>query len=291
MLDVKVNSFLKVCEYLNITRAAEALNLTQPAVSKHLHALEEYYGVKLFSYKNKKLSLTVQGQYLHKAMIALQRDERHIRESIQTVGQKEKLYIGATESIGGYYLPPLIIRFIKQHPELAVSVIIGDTKELLQKLDRGEIAFLLCEGNFHKQDYEYRLLKKSVLTVLCGRDYNTDNIEDLGDLFAHRMLVRESGSGTRDVFERFLEASGYTLQNFRDICVVNNPEMILRLLEADLGVSVLYRDVGEKLLQTGKLKEITIATKMPEHEFNAVWSKDSQNGAYYARLIEEFREK
>lgn len=287
MLDIRIQTFLAVCHCMNFTKAADILGLTQPAVSKHIHFLEDFYGVKLFHYENRKLSLTDQGIFLRNAMEAMYHDSAKVKDDIAMLKKREKIRIGATLSIGGYYLPERLTSFLKLHPDMDISVITAPTEVLLQKLDQGELAFILCEGNFNKQDYDYKLMKHSHLSIFCGAEYDRSSVTDIKSLFLHRIFLREKGSGTREIFEHFLNENGYSVSSFSSCCEINNPELILKLLSDGMGISVLYHDVGEKLLFEGKLKEIDLSDFHIEHEFNAIWKKGSIYGKYYAELIDE----
>ena len=90
MLDFRTETFLTVCEYMNYTKAAEILNMTQPAISNHIHYLENYYGTKLFTYNNKKLSLTAQGKHLQKALQTLVHDELKLKNDLSKINPVKK---------------------------------------------------------------------------------------------------------------------------------------------------------------------------------------------------------
>jgi DNA-binding transcriptional LysR family regulator len=272
---------------MNYSAAANDLNLTQPAVSKHIHSLEEYYNVKLFEYSNRKLTLTKEGVYLKNAMNAMNHDTLRIKNEITGNRQKRKLKIGATLSIGNFYLPESLITYIKANANTDISVTIADTKELLKRLDSGELDFILCEGNFNKSDYSYKLIKHSRLEAFCGIGYDIVGVARIQDLFSHRILIREIGSGTREIFEHYLYEKGYGVDCFASCYEINNAELIIRMMEENMGFSVLYNDVCERSVKDGRIKKIPIADMNLDHEFNAVWTKGSIYGEEYKKIISE----
>jgi DNA-binding transcriptional LysR family regulator len=287
MLDIKITTFLKVCEHMNYSAAAKDLNLTQPAVSKHIRSLEEYYNVKLFEYSNRKLALTKEGVYLKNSMNAMNHDALRIKNEITRNHQKRKLKIGATLSIGNFYLPKPLITYIKANADTDISVTIADTKELLKQLDSGKIDFMLCEGNFNKSDYDYKLIKYSRLEAFCGTGYDIDGVTQIQDLFSHRILIREVGSGTREIFEHYLYEKGYCVEFFESCCEINNAELIIKMMEQNMGFSVLYSDVCERSVKEGRIRKIPLADMNLEHEFNAVWTKGSIYGEEYKEILNE----
>lgn len=287
MLDTKVLTFLKVCELMNYTAAAEELHLTQPAVSRHIHALEEYYQVKLFDYHNKKLSLTEEGVFLKKTLSVMNHDTLRIQDDIRHIGKRRRLRLGATLSIGNYALVERLITMIRSHDNMDVSLTVADTADLLERLDGGGLDFILCEGNFRKEAYAYHIIREVPLAVFCSAGYDTSQIYELKDLFAGTIILREEGSGTREIFEHFLAERGYSNRNFRNYHEINNPEVILKLLAAGIGISVLYENVGEEMVQAGVLKKIKLKDFSLTHEFNAIWKKDSLYEEDYRRYIRE----
>ena len=114
MQDFRMETFLTVCEELNYTRAAHKLGLTQPAVSQHIHFLEECYNTRLFTVQGRKLYLTEAGKLLHASAQTMKNDETHLRRRLRDVQQPKKEYhFGATLTVAEYILPEKN----KKHPE------------------------------------------------------------------------------------------------------------------------------------------------------------------------------
>ena len=286
MIDTRVETFLDVCKTMNYTKTAGNLNMTQPAVSQHIRGLEEFYGVKLFSYKNKRLELTEQGRYLKKYLETIAHDVKNLQESVQNIKKRKRIRLGATLSIGEFYLPEKLSSFIRKNPELNVSVIIADTRDLLLKLDHGEVDFILCEGYFDKNEYAHKLIKKEKMCIVCSQGYDSSNIKELSDLFEHSMLCRENGSGTREIFGNYLHEYNYSFKNFISVSEFTSPHLIKKLLLDGQGISVLYKTVVEEELLEKTLKIIELPGFQVSHEFNAVWKKDSIWGKRYSDWID-----
>lgn len=287
MIDSRVATFLDVCKTMNYTRTAENLNMTQPAVSQHIRGMEEFYGVKIFSYKNKKLELTNQGKYLKKHLETISHDVKYLQESVQKIKTRTKIKIGATLSIGEFYLPDRLSDFMNRNPKLDISLTIADTRELLFRLDNGDVDFILCEGYFDKNEYGHRLIKREEMCIVCSAEYDIRNIKALKDLFEHPMLCRENGSGTREIFENYLHEYNYSFENFISVSEFTSPHLIKKLLLDGRGISVLYRTVVEKEIQKKLLKVIEIPEFHVSHEFNAVWKQNSVFEKQYCEWIDD----
>lgn len=290
MIDSRVATFLDVCKTMNYTRTAENLNMTQPAVSQHIHGMEEFYGVKIFSYKNKKLELTNQGKYLKKHLETISHDVKYLQESVQKIKTRTKIKIGATLSIGEFYLPDRLSDFMNRNPKLDISLTIADTRELLFRLDSGDVDFILCEGYFDKNEYAYKLIKTEEMCIMCSAEYDIRNIKELKDLFEHPMLCRENGSGTREIFENYLHEYNYSFENFISVSEFTSPHLIKKLLLDGLGISVLYKTVVEEEIQKKSLKIIKIPGFQVSHEFNAVWKQNSAFEKQYNEWIDDILE-
>ena len=170
MLDFRIETFITVCRFMNFTKAAQYLNITQPAVSQQIRYLEEYFGSPLFDYQKRKLSLTEAGQAVLSASITFTNDQNRLRKQIQSLtNEKKHLIFGATLTIGEYVLPPYLASYRKQHLSSSFTLFIQDTSRLLQKLDQGEIDFAFIEGYFPKHGQKSGWFRSAALpTRFCS---------------------------------------------------------------------------------------------------------------------------
>ena len=112
MLDFRMETFLAVCRYMNFTRAAEKLNITQPAVSQHIRFLEKHYNTKLFRYEGKKLELTEAGEILKNASLTMMHDETAMQDEMKRAGESEELRFGATRTVGDVLGGKMIFNYL-----------------------------------------------------------------------------------------------------------------------------------------------------------------------------------
>lgn len=291
MLDVKVETFLCACKYMNFTRAAEHLHITQSAVSQQIRALEEYYGTQLFVYKKRALSLTNAGIYLKNHMRAMYNDTLKLKDSIKDYGKMPTLKIGTTMSVGDFFMPAYLARYIKANPETKLFVTRLDTKQIFELLNSGELDFAIIEGNINKNLCCAMPIKQEEIVIACSQKRKTEKINKIEDLFKLPLLIREEGSGTREVFLQSLALHGYSVESFEKRSVFNSPMIIRQLLLQDCGISVLYKAVIADCLKNKTLKEIKIPNFSLSHEFCAVWRKGSLYGDYYEKVINEMFNK
>lgn len=287
MLDFRTETFLCVCKHMNFTKAGHELNLTQPAVSQHIKYLEEYYGTKLFEYKKKTLSLTKAGVMLKNSMISMRHDALFLKDRVKNGNNINQIKFGATLSIGEFLLPPKLTEFFDKNKDMSCNLTIADTKALIERLDEGTIDFALVEGYFNKAEYDYRLIKTEKFVAVCGSGYDLPKIEKFEDLFKHHLLIREQGSGTREILTNYLNEHGYSVEHFNGCTVINSLNVIKYLLENNRGISFLYNVVVEDSIKDGRLKKIEIPNFELSHEFNFIWRKNSIFADDYYNIFDE----
>jgi DNA-binding transcriptional LysR family regulator len=263
---------------MNYTRAAEKLGLTQPAVSGHIKMLEEEYGVKLFSYSGKKLALTKAGEILRRSAVTLQHDETVLKQRMGGASElREQLRFGATKTAGPYAAAFPLCDFLKRNDDVNVKLVIDDTKNLLELLDGGEIDFALVEGSFPRGDYEsVRYSEEPFCAVAApGHVFRKRGVRRAEDLLGERLLIREVGSGTRDVLEAYLKNENLSIEDFPNIVEINDLEVLKTLAEEDCGITFLYETAVEKELEEGLLEKIKIKGFAVSHDFSIIRRKGS----------------
>lgn len=291
MLDFRMDTFLAVCKHMNFTKAAGELNITQPAVSHHIRHLEEEYKVRLFEYSGKKISLTDSGKILLSAAITMKDDELHLKKVMKQQSERSRqLVFGATMTIGEYKMPDALIRFLEIYPDSAVHMIVADTKELLQKLNEGEIEFALVEGFFQKKEYDFLVYDSQPFAAVCAADYQFHKeVKKMEDLLGERIFIRESGSGTRYVLERYLEGKNLLLQDFTSRVEVNNIGAIKQMTAKGQGITFLYETAVKRELEEGILRKIHLEDFDLSHDFSFIWRKGSIYKNYYKNIFNLFR--
>lgn len=286
MLDFRIHTFLAVCRTMNFTEAAKQLHITQPAVSQHIHALEREYGTELFRYHGKKLELTEPGRLLFQAANTMNHDIGHLQEQIRQIASRRTMYFGATLTIGEYIMPEALIRLLKGEPEIKLRMLIGNTEELLKLMDHGEIDFAIIEGFFPNHVYESIVWRKERFLPVCSPEYEfAGPVSVLKDLLGERILVRESGSGTREVLERMLKEHNILLEDFCRMTELGNLNVIKTLVSAGMGISFFYESVVKKELEAGMLREIELTDFSLSHEFSFLWQRGSLFASYYQEVF------
>jgi DNA-binding transcriptional LysR family regulator len=289
MLDYRIYTFLAVCETMNFTRAAERAGITQPGVTQHIHYLEKYYGAKLFRLNGKKPELTSAGRLLYSAACTMQSDEKLLMKQMHLPEEKQQpVCMGATITIGEFVLAKMLAHYQKKDPGQIISISIANTSELLQKLKSGEIQFALVEGYFNKNNYGCRLFRteRFIPAVSASHRFAKKPVK-LKDLLNERLLLREMGSGTREILERSLAAENYTLSDFPVKTVVNSIYTIIQLLKEDAGITFLYEAAVRREIEEGTIVKIPLKDFSVFHDFTFIWDKKSLFADTYRKICDE----
>ena len=289
MLDVRMQTFLTVCETMNYTRASEILHITQPAVSQHIHFLEEEYACRLFSYTGRKLCLTTEGKMLQHMAIVVQNDDALLKKQLAEKKITEiPIHFGVTMTIGEYVIAKPLSRFLRRYPNADVHMMIGNTEKLIAGLKSGELHFALMEGYFDKKDFDSLTYATVPFIPVCSiKHFFAQKPRILQDLTGERLLLREPGSGTRDVLEKQLAVMGMEVENFASIIEIGGMHAILQMLEEDVGISFLYKAAAETLIQKGILQEISLQDFEVKHDFAFIWEKGSSYKEMYEKVFFE----
>ena len=290
MLDFRTDTFLTVCKTMNFTAAARELHITQPAVSQHIHFLENEYQTTLFEYHNKQLSLTPAGEVLKRRLTSMKNDEKNIQLEIRSLSNRiESLSIGVTMTIGEYAIVDRLASFLLNHPHMNIHLHYGNTALLLGLLDAGEIDMAIIEGNYPKEHYAHKKYSTEDYIAVCAANHQfvSGTPSTVSELIKERLIVRKAGSGTRNILEENLLARGLRISNFTHYIEVENMHTIISFLKKDCGISFMYKVAVLEELNQNILKEIQLDDFKMKHDFDFVWGKNSIYTEKYLALCAE----
>lgn len=277
--------FVTVVEKKNFSRAAEALNLTQPAVSQQIQSLEEHYGVKLFERNSKRVEMTHAGEILHQYALQILTLHQQAHQAINDLMGlvTGKLNIGASLTIGEYVLPKLLAVFTKQFPDVEAAVSINNTEIIADNTLNNRIDIGLVEGPVNPANLIITpfLQDEMVLIVPSGhrlQAFKETTTSELGD---ETFIVREAGSGTRFVVEEVFRTLEFHPK--REI-QFGSTQAIKNAVEAGLGVAFISKSSIHKELQLGTLAAVRIQGHSFQRPFSIIWKKEK----FQSKAMTEF---
>lgn len=275
MLDPRWNTFLAVCETMNYTKAAQRLCLTQPAVTHHIQYLEQHYGCRLFTYEGKVLRLTEAGLRLREFTRSMAYNEQKMEQTM-AASAPISLRVGTSKTIGEYVIAPKVEQFLRAHPDASFSLLVDNTRELLRGLEAGRLDFVLVEGFFDRSRYDAQFWRRESFFGVCSPDHRlAGRLVTLEELEGERLILRESGSGTRAIFEDALRRQNRTLRGFSSVATISDFATIKSLVTDGLGISFLYAPVVQRELEQGTLARFDLADAPMQGAFYFVCLKNN----------------
>ncbi|HYK38024.1 LysR family transcriptional regulator [Alloacidobacterium sp.] len=240
MENFRLRVFRAVAERSSFRKASEALHLSQPAVSQHIHALEEELGIRLFDRSGTRTSPTPAGKLLLKYAERSARVLDEAREALVRLNGEVsgELRLGASTTVAQYILPRMLGAFLKDNPRVTFSVVSGNTEEIVALLLRESIVLGMIEGPSLSREVhvEKFLDDQIVLIVPAGHEWVGASRVPLHALTGVPLLLREEGSGSRRVVEQALRKAGLRLNELQIRMELDSTEAIVSGVEAGLGL-------------------------------------------------------
>jgi DNA-binding transcriptional LysR family regulator len=288
MIDTKIYTFLKVAQYRNYTKAATELNLTQPAVTQHIKKLEEYYNCRLINIDGKSVKLTKQGKLLYNYAKFQVANEEQLINQIKKV--ETPIKIGATLSIADYYLPNYLSSYLSNYDEL-LYVTVKNTESIIKMLLNNELYCAFVEGIFDKSLFKhYEFCNTRFLPVarkghpLEGQDVT------LSDIHKYPLILREKGSGTREIFENYLYQKNDSLLSASKIYEISSFGIMKKMIKNSNAISFMYEEVARQEVERGELCHLSIENYSIQRPLYFIYPSDSlmkaRNELFYKKMMQ-----
>lgn len=249
--------FVTVCKYESITKAAEKLYMTQPAVSLAIKELEENYGIKLFDRLTRRIQITEDGRRLLEYavhLVALFDDMERVMKNPDAVGE---LRIGSSLTIGACLLPKYTKKLALQYPGIKQRVSIDNSDNIVKAVAEGQIDIGLVEGAINDKLLYAKAFMDDHLVAICGRSHSfaQSQVVSLDEFLSQPLLLRERGSGTRELFESAVTLLGKQVNPAWESI---STTALIYAVEAGSGVSVLPKKLVFEYIAAGRLREVQL---------------------------------
>lgn len=282
--------FRAVARHLNFRKAAEELYLTQPAVSQQIKNLEDELGTQLFDRSGGGVLLSPSGEtllkYARRSSDLLARAEHELA----SLGGSNAgpLTLGASTTIAQYVLPGLLGEFCQMHPRIFPTLLSGNTERIVASVEDRSIALGFIEGPPHSRDVKTEpfLQDELVLIVPAAHAWAERASVPPADISGVSLLMRERGSGTRQVLEKTLEQAGLKRRALHVVMELDSTEAIKSAVEAGFGVGFISRWAIAKDMRLGRtFKIVEVAGLRVRRPFFITSAK----GSALQPVAEEFR--
>ena len=277
MLGNKAETLLAVVEYQNFTRAAEALSMTQPAVSHHIKLLEEEVGAPLFVRGKNGLKLTEQGEIVVKFARRLKSlNEKMHLELKNSEKHLSVLRVGITHTAESNLTAAALAKYSNVKSNIKIILFTDTINNLYDMLENYEIDIAIVDGALMNSHFSSMMLDTDCLMCIManGNPLAKKGVVTLGDLKKQKMILRTPSSATRILFESTLESNNVSVSDFDITLEVDNIATIKDLIRKNLGVSILPKSACMDELKKGKLTALPIENLSMARETRIIYNKD-----------------
>ncbi|MEA4894210.1 MAG: LysR family transcriptional regulator [Oscillospiraceae bacterium] len=277
--------FIEVYQSQNVTKAAELLHMTQPAVTRAIQEIENYYGVRLFERINRRLSVTETGKMLYQQALHIVGSFDDLEKGLYNWDHFGILRVGASITIGNHFLPEFVVRFKEQYPHAHVEMMVLNGEALQTALMENALDIALIEGAVDDPDLRFKVFSRDKLLLITPPSHvlmQQDSVY-LSDLLHYDLLMREKGSAGRTFLENVFSAKGLSL---RPSTISISTQAIIKAVHCGLGISLLPQKLVEEDIKRGNVCARDIADANLERENNIVWHRNK----YLSPMIKSFIE-
>lgn len=275
--------FLTVCEAGTMTRAAKILFMTQPSVSQVISELEKEYGVLLFERLNRRLYLTAAGEKLRSYASHILNLAKQAKMELADLGAGGSIRIGASLTIGAHLLPGIVNAYRAEMPNVEIFTLVDNTSVIEKMILEDDLDVGLVEGPIYSPYIQSEKFSDDDLIIICGPGHplwGKEKIE-IDDLAGKAFIIREPGSGTRDIFERVMSGVG---ANWKIAGVYNNTEAIKQAVRGNLGLAVVPKIAVEEEIERGLVMEIGVKDLNLKRKFDLLYHRDK----FFTTAIQTF---
>lgn len=294
MADRRLQVFHAVAKHLSFTRAADALFMTQPAVTFQVKQLEEQYGTRLFERRHGSIALTPAGevalQYAER-ILALS-DEMDTRIGEMTGEMRGPLLVGASTTIAEFMLPRVLGEFNALYPQVRARLIVANSESIESRISELTLDVGLIEAPSKLAGLESQVCCEDELQAVCAPDYPLAGMKSVKprQLADYEYISREPGSGTREITDAYFRANKVPVEQLKMQMELGSPEALKGVVATGLGFAIVSRAVVAKETRLGELVAVPLQPPLTRNLY-LIHPKDRFQSRLTATFIEFARHK
>ncbi|QGT99028.1 Transcriptional regulator, LysR family [Candidatus Syntrophocurvum alkaliphilum] len=283
-------TYVKVVEVQNLSKTAEELSISQPAITKQIQALEEIYGSLLLERSGRRLKTTEAGEtlyhYAREIIKLIEKTELAMEDVAES--RKGTLFLGASTIPGQYILPQFIKKFKDQHPNTSLAMDIADTEQVFAKVAERELDIGVVGGYINNRKVDgFKWIEDELVVIVPNNHYlNQFKEVSIKDLLNEKWIFREKGSGTRKAIEESLSKFAIKKDNLQILMEAGSTEAVLAMVESEMGISIISKWAINKKESHSKIKSIKLTEPQFKRFFYVIYPKQKSRRKSVANFIE-----
>ena len=293
MADRRLQVFHAVAKHLSFTKAADALFMTQPAVTFQVRQLEEHFNTRLFDRAQGRISLTPAGvvafEYAERILTLSAELETRMREAGRQLGGP--LLIGASMTVADYLLPQILGEFKARYPAVMPRLFVANSEHVQERVAERSLDVGFIEGDSRLPSLASEVCCEDELQVVCAPSHALAKHAAIAPrlLTEHAYISREPGSGTREVIDHFLEKAGLARDALQVVMEAGSPEAIKGLAATGLGFAIMSQATVTHEARLGELVTIPLSPRLIR-KMSVVYPKERIHARHVAVFMEFARE-
>ncbi|MEJ7769955.1 MAG: LysR family transcriptional regulator [Chitinophagaceae bacterium] len=283
MLSIRHQVFIEVANNLSFSKASQVLFISQPAISKHIKALEEYYKSTLFERKGGSIKLSTAGDILFNHLREAGKIQKQLEFELSTLKDqfqaKGQLKLGASTTVALYILPKILSGFHQKYPEVKISLLNRNTDTIVKALLEQDIDVGIVEGKNKISTILYQPFMTDEVVAVCSAKSAIARKASLTiqDLRNYPIALREQGSGTLEALKYMLKKHGVKLSELKVGVRLAGTEALKNFLREDYCLGFLPKRSVLRELHDGELVSVKIEKMQIEREFYFIQRQGSDN--------------
>ena len=280
--------FLNVVEMGSLTMVAKKMNMSQSAISMSIKELENIIKRPLFDRFNKKLVPNDVGRSFYKSIEPLYRRIEDIEHEFINTKDRGNIRVGASTTIIDYILPSITCNYIDKYPEVTIELKSGNTSDIVSLVRSGELDMGFVEGDVNDVDIIKEIVGADELIVVTANESIAKRSWKIGDLALEKWVIREKGSGTRDIFLSYISKKVEKLNIFMEL---GHTESIKSLLKHGKTLACISKMAVDDEIRMGELKRVEIENFDCKRNFYAIYHKNKYRSELFNKFLEHTKEK
>lgn len=272
--------------------------MSQSNVSKQIRHLEEELNIKLFERTTKKVHLTSQGKILFESVEKIFSELNHAKNKLALLSETihGNLVIGASLTLGEHILPYILGKYQKEYSNVNLEMKVDNSEHIMEKLKNQQIDLAFIQSSSYYPEFTQRLFLEDELVIIAPQEFIYPEIDVVNEyistdlLLSLPMIIREKGSGTRQVIEDQLRSNQLDPNKLNVLIELENTESIKATVESGMGISIISKASIQKELRLKTLRKLSIQGIHLKRNFYSVYDKRNLSlpGSSFLSFIHDY---
>lgn len=287
MADRRLQVFHAVARHLSFTKAAEALFMTQPAVTFQIKQLEDHFGTRLFDRTHGGITLTNAGSVVFDYAQRILALSAELDARVKDMGGNVAgpLYIGASTTIAEFLLPQILGEFKSRFPALVPKLVVANSEAVQSRIEERSLDLGFIEGDSHLPTLVSEVCCEDELRLICASTHPLAREKEVtaSMMRAHPFITREPGSGTRQVTDHYFARAGVPPESLGIVMEAGSPEALKGLVATGLGFAIISKSAVVNEIRLAQLVQVPLSPRLVRH-LSVVYPKER----FHSQLLVSF---